>query len=80
MSHHGVLIRQIAEFGKIKTFADVTYTNIAEFDGFLRRTIQSQPVLYKRHNTFKSYIVDAINRGLCKSNPYIKFFFIYEQL
>jgi site-specific recombinase XerD len=73
LSHHGVLIRQIAAFGKIKTFADVTYTNIVEFDGFLRRTIQSQPILYKRHSTFKFYIVDAINRGLCKSNPYIQF-------
>jgi site-specific recombinase XerD len=73
IEHHNILIRQVSEYGKMKTFADVTYENIVGFDGFLRRTIQSQPVLYKRHNTFKSYIVDAVNRGLCKSNPYLQF-------
>ncbi|MDR2086109.1 MAG: site-specific integrase [Dysgonamonadaceae bacterium] len=73
MEHHNVLIRQIQEFGRIKVFSDITYENIADFDLFLRRTIHSQPTLYKRHSTFKSYIVDAINRGMCPSNPYIQF-------
>ena len=73
LAHHRTLIRQLAEYGKFKTFADVTYENVAGFDAFLRRTISSQPVLYKRHSAFKSYITDAINRGLCKTNPYLQF-------
>ncbi|MCL1937200.1 MAG: site-specific integrase, partial [Candidatus Azobacteroides sp.] len=73
LEHHNVLIRQILEFGRFKTFSDVTYENIADFDFFLRKTINSQPVLYKRHCAFKAYIVDAVNRGICKSNPYIQF-------
>jgi hypothetical protein len=70
---HNVLIRQIESFGRFKTFDDVTYVNVVDFDAFLRHTITSQPVIYKRHNTFKSYIVDAINRGLCKYSPYVQF-------
>jgi site-specific recombinase XerD len=73
MEHHGVLIRQMEEFGRFRVFSDITYENIADFDLFLRKTISSQPVLYKRHSTFKSYITDAINRGICKSNPYVQF-------
>ncbi|MDR0611983.1 MAG: site-specific integrase [Dysgonamonadaceae bacterium] len=73
LEHHNILIRKIEEFGRFRVFADVTYENVADFDMFLRRTIKSQPVLYKRHNTFKSYIVDAMNRGICKFNPYIHF-------
>lgn len=73
IEYHNILIRQLETFGKIKTFADITYQNIANFDAYMRQTIKSQPVLYKRHSALKSYIVDAINRGLCKNNPYIKF-------
>ena len=73
LEHHNILIRKIEEFGRFRVFSDINYENIADFDLFLRKTIDSQPVLYKRHCAFKSYIVDAINRGICKSNPYIQF-------
>jgi site-specific recombinase XerD len=73
LEHHNILIRQLEEFGQFRTFADLTYENIADFDLFLRKTITSQPVRYKRHCAFKSYVVDAMNRGICKSNPYIQF-------
>ncbi|MDR1454662.1 MAG: site-specific integrase [Tannerella sp.] len=73
LEHHNILIRQIEQFGRIKTFADLTYENIADFDLFLRRTVNSQPTLYKRHSALKSYITDAINRGLCRNNPYLQF-------
>ena len=73
LEHHNTLIRQIEEFGRFRVFSDMTYENIADFDLFLRKTIKSQPVLHKRHGYLKSYIVDAVNRGLCKSNPYLQF-------
>ncbi|MDR2469288.1 MAG: phage integrase SAM-like domain-containing protein [Tannerella sp.] len=73
LEYNRILIRKIETFWKIKTFADVTCENIADFDLFLRRTVNSQPTLYKWHSAFKSYIVDAMNRGLCRSNPYLQF-------
>jgi site-specific recombinase XerD len=73
LEHHNILIRKVEEFGRFRVFSDITYENIADFDLFLRKTVSSQPVLYKRHSAFKSYIIDAINRGICKSNPYIQF-------
>lgn len=73
LEHHSILIRQLERYGKISTFADLTYKNIDGFDKFLRETINSQPVLYKRHNAFKHYIEKAIKLGLCKSNPYDEF-------
>lgn len=40
----------------------------------LRKTISSEPTLYKRHSLFKGYIQEAINRGLFKGvNPYAFF-------
>jgi len=48
LEHHNILIRQIKEFGQFRVFSDITYENIADFDLFLRKSINSQPVLYKR--------------------------------
>jgi site-specific recombinase XerD len=73
LAYHRIFINKIKSFGKFRTFADITYENISDFDTFLRRTIHSQPTLYKWHSAFKSYIVDAINRGLCRTNPYLLF-------
>ena len=70
---HSIMINQVEAFGKMRTFSDLTYNNIADFDVFLRKTITSPPVLYKRHLCFRSYITEAINRGLCKGNPYLQF-------
>ena len=73
LEHHNILINKLEEFGEIKTFKDITFENIDKFDAHLRKTINSQPVLYKRHNALKSYIIKAINLGYCSYNPYIDF-------
>lgn len=70
VTHYNSLIKRLDGFGKIKTFTDLTYQNIVEFDGYLRQFIVSQPTLYKRHNALKRIIKEAINRKLCDSNPY----------
>ena len=59
----------IEEFEKIKTFSDLTYSNISDFNCFLRKTIKSQPVLYKRHSALKRIIKEAIKRKVCEYNP-----------
>jgi hypothetical protein len=73
MEYHNSLIRRLEEFGKIRTFGDITYENIVDFDTYLRRSIKSQPTLYKRHSALHRYIKEAINRGFCKFDPYLQF-------
>ena len=64
-------ITRLEEYGKIKNFQDITYENILGLDAQLKKTITSEPTLYKRHSLFKKYINEAINRELFKGiNPY----------
>jgi site-specific recombinase XerD len=72
--HHSALINQIERFGKIKTFADISYSNICDLDGFLRRSgVKENSTLNKRHSTFRMYIKKAIYMDLCKKDPYMEF-------
>jgi len=73
LAYHKTLINQLQAFGKIKTFSDITYENITEFDVFLRKTIKSSSTLNKRHLTLHHYIKQAINMELMKKDPYNMF-------
>ena len=73
VEYHSSLITRLTEFGKIKTFSDITYENVVDFDAYLRRTIKSQPTLYRRHTTLHRYVKEAINRGLHNYDPYLSF-------
>ncbi|MDU1890978.1 MAG: phage integrase SAM-like domain-containing protein [Dysgonomonas sp.] len=66
-------INRLKQYGKIKYFKDLTYENIEGFDNHLRKEIQSQPTLYKRHGTLNHFIKIAIRKGLCNYNPYDDF-------
>lgn len=70
---HRTLFNTLVNFGKITHFKDLTYANIADFDVFLKRTLKSQPIIYKRHNTLNSYIKEAIRRKIATDNPYEEF-------
>lgn len=71
VEYNNSFIKRLEEYGKIKTFEDLTYDNIIGFDTHLKKTISSEPTLYKRHALFKGYIQEAINRGMFKGvNPY----------
>lgn len=74
VEYNNSFIKRLEEFGKIKTFSDLTYDNIVGLDTHLRKTIESEPTLYKRHSLFKGYIQEAINRGIYNGmNPYSLF-------
>ena len=73
IEYHHSLITRLEEFGKIRMFSDFTYENIVEFDTFLRKTINSQPTLYRRHFALKRIIREAIKRKICEYNPYDEF-------
>ena len=73
IEYHNSLIRRLEEFGKIKTFSDLTYANICDLDVFLRKTIKSSATLNKRHSAVKRYVKHAANLGLIDKNPYALF-------
>ncbi len=73
IDYHNSLITRLRGFGRIVTFSDLTYSNIADFDSYLRQYIKSQPVLYKRHTALKRMIEKAQRRKLCDYNPYDEF-------
>lgn len=75
MEYNNSFIKRLEEFGKIVTFADLTYSSIEDFDLHLKKTIKSQPTLYKRHSLFKGYLEKARKRGLIERNPYDEFTF-----
>ena len=72
--HHSTLIGQVEHFGKIKTFVDITYSGICEFDEFLKQNgVRENSTLNKRHSTFRRYIKKAVYMDLCKKDPYVEF-------
>lgn len=73
IEHHNILIRKIEEFGEIKTFSDLTYAKICDFDSFLKKTIKSSATLNKRHNALRQYIKKGINLDLLSKDPYFLF-------
>jgi site-specific recombinase XerD len=73
IQHHRSLMRRMADFGCFKTFKDVTYENVADFDNYIRQFCQSQPTIHRRHAMFRRFIRIAIHHGLCKYDPYVDF-------
>lgn len=74
LTQHLTFIKRLLQFGKIKTFEDLTYANIVDFYDFLGKDDDGRKklnavTLKKRHSLFKSYINEAVNRGLITKNP-----------
>ena len=74
LEHHNALIAKIEDFGKIKTFEDVTRKNIIAFDEYLKRNgVIASATLNKRHTTFRRYLRKAIYFDLLEKDPYVEF-------
>lgn len=64
----------LKEFGKIKTFEDLTYINITRYDDWLHgRNNYMQSTIASYHKYMKVYINEAIKRNLISTSPYIGF-------
>lgn len=71
---HRTLIKRLNQFGRIKTFEDLTYANVVDFYSFLQeggedRGKLSNATLRKRHSMLQSYVLEAMNRGIITHNP-----------
>lgn len=70
---HFVCLKKLEEFGLIVKFSDLTTKNVILFDDYLRKTLSHQPTIHGYHKRLKTYISDAIQRGMLKDDPYVLF-------
>jgi integrase/recombinase XerD len=65
----------LKKFGIIKSFSDLNYKNIVEFDAFLKRSKISNTTVHKQHKVLKFFIRKATDMDILKyeQNPYLKF-------
>ena len=70
---HRVMLRRLREFGKIRTFEDLTLKNIKLLDDFQRKFTSVQTTIYSFHKRVKVYVKEAYEYDLIENNPYEKF-------
>lgn len=64
-------IRLFSEWGKIKTFSSITDSAIISYDKFLSsKGMKAYSKWQNYHRFLNSFIMDAIDEGLLKRNPY----------
>lgn len=64
------LVGSLREFGRIVGFSDLTRENIEAYDGFLQRKGIRQTTIWSYHKSLKTYINEAVRRGIIRSSPY----------
>lgn len=67
---HLKALKLVREFGKFRSFEDVTRRNILAFDEFLHSFKYKQATIHYHHKVLRIYINDAIARGFMSDYPY----------
>lgn len=67
---HRKLINILKANDNIRSFSDITPTNIKSFDRFLHERYTNNSTIYSYHKHLKTYINIALREGLLESNPY----------
>ena len=80
--HYDTLLRVLVEFGKVKSWADVTLENILKFDAYLHdrkidfKNGESRPLeqstIYNYHKNLKALLNLAVKMDKLEKNPYAK--------
>ncbi len=70
---HEVMLNALKEFGTIQTFSDLIPKNIKLFDDYIKSKVTTQSSVYSYHKRLKTYINEAIQLEIIKSNPYHSF-------
>lgn len=70
--HHMTVLKSLREFGKIKTFTDVTSRNIKLWDDYIRSLdkVNCQASVHGYHKRLRPYIQEALELQLIDANPY----------
>lgn len=69
--HHRVCVDALREHGVIKYMSDLTKANIIEFHEWLQRKGIAQPTVYNYMKNFKTYVHQAMERGLVANDPFV---------
>ena len=72
---HKCTLETLRESGIIRTFDDLTPSNIKKFDAWLKKQDpdREQPTIYNYHKRLKPYINEAVALGIIEESPYIRF-------
>lgn len=70
---HRKIVGALTDFGKIVNFSELTLPNITKFDAWLRDKGIRQTTIWSYHKQMKTYINEAIRRGLLNRSPYDNF-------
>ncbi len=70
--HHMTVLKSLREFGKIKTFTDVTSRNIKLWDDYIRSLdkVNCQASVHGYHKRLRPYMQEALELQLIDTNPY----------
>ena len=65
-----VILTGLIEFGRIKTFADLTPNNLRDFDTWLRDGTRCDITVAKYHKVVHRYVRQVFERGIIDRDPY----------
>ena len=65
-----VILTGLIEFGRIKTFADLTPNNLRDFDTWLRDRTRCDITVAKYHKVVHRYVRQVFERGIIDRDPY----------
>lgn len=69
--HHQLLLNFLSDWRGIRDFSEITEENIVKMDKFLQKCgLQENSRWCNYHRTLNSLIIDAVNDGHLKKNPY----------
>lgn len=72
-NQHLVMLECLKDFGKIKSFSDLTVKNLKLWDDHIRKRVNTQTSVHGYHKRLKPYITEALQLEKIESNPYDKF-------
>lgn len=68
---HLYMLKKLEEFGKIKSFSDITYPNIMAWGEFAKKYCHCQSSVYSYHKVLKIFVREAYASQLIPANPYL---------
>lgn len=67
---HWYILKALEEFGKIKSFSDICYQTIMEWDEFAKKRCKRQSSVYNYHKVLKIFVREAYASQLITADPY----------
>jgi len=69
---YSVFVNKLRNYGKIRSFSDLTVASVKDFDSWLHSFKVSQGTIYNYHKSLKLFINEAVALDKIAANPYNK--------